>query len=165
MKLSTFKSCALALVPSIATLLVVQACGGSGDAAAQANNDADPIEGVWESVITARDCTSSAVLGTFRGAQVFNRGGTLSDTNAGPPTLRGPGFGIWSRTDSGYTAIFRFYRYNPDGSLAGSQRVTRVMSLSADANTVNSTNSTQVLALDGSVQQSTCATDVSTRFR
>ena len=164
MNKSSLRSFSLALVPAIATLLFVQACGGAGEAVAQTSSGADPMEGVWESVVTARNCTTGEAVGTFRGAQVFHRGGTLSDTNASPPTTRGPGFGVWSRTASGYTATFRFYRYNPDGSLAGTTRVTRVMSLSADANTVNSTNSVQVLGLDGSMQQSTCATDVSTRF-
>ena len=160
----SLKSCAVALVPAFATVLLIQACGGSGDALAQTDSGADPMEGVWESAVTARNCTTGEAVGTFRGAQVFHRGGTLADTNSTPPASRGPGFGIWSRTASGYTATFRFYRYNADGSLAGTVRVTRVMTLSADANTVNSTNTIQVLGLDGAVQQTGCATDVSTRF-
>ena len=161
----SLKSCAVALIPAIATLLFVQACGGSGDALAQTSSGADPMEGVWESAVTARNCATGEAVGTFRGTQVFHRGGTLTDTNSTPPTLRGPGFGIWSRTDSGYTAVFRFYRYNADGTLGGTVRVTRVMTLSPDANTVNSTNTAQMLGLDGVVQQNTCATDISTRFR
>lgn len=164
MNKSSLKSCAVALVPALATVLLIQASGGSGDAVAQTHSGADPMEGVWESAVTARNCTTGEAVGTFRGAQVFHRGGTLTDTNSNPATSRGPGFGTWSRTGSGYTATFRFYRYNADGSLAGTVRVTRVMTLSGGGNTVNSTNTHQVLGLDGAVQQTGCATDVSTRF-
>lgn len=85
------KSCALALIPSIATLLLVQACGGSSDAIAQSATVADPIEGVWEAVATVRNCTTGEPITTFRGSQLMHRGGTLSDTNAGAPSTRGPG--------------------------------------------------------------------------
>ena len=34
-----------------------------------------PLEGVWESVITAQDCTTQAVTGSFIGSQVFHHGG------------------------------------------------------------------------------------------
>src|SRR5512139_806452 len=115
---SVAKSCALALIPSIVTLLLVQACGGSSDAIAQsaAVADADVIEGTWESTITIRDCTSGAVLRAFKGMNTFHRGGTLSDTNNQPTLNRGPGQGVWKKgAGSVYTASFRFYRYNPDG--------------------------------------------------
>lgn len=164
MESNTIKSCTVALVPAFATVLLAQACGGSNDAVAQAS-DADPIEGVWESVVTQRDCTTGAALATFRGAQVFHRGGTFTDTNAGAPTTRGPGFGIWARNGATYTATFRFYNYNADGSLAGTTRVTRTQTIAADGNTVNSTNTGEVRAPDGTLRQTICATDVSTRFR
>lgn len=161
--LSSLKSVALVTVTAAATLLLIQACGGG--AVAQ-STDADPVEGTWEAVITVRDCTSGATILTARGQQVLHRGGTLSDTNAAPPTTRGVGFGTWRRdaTGPGYTARFRFYRYNPDGSLAGSLRVTRAFTLSADGNTQTSTNTSQVLDVAGAVLQNACAGDVSTRL-
>ena len=72
----------------IPVVLLVRAGGGAGNAMAQASNEADPMEGVWESVVTARNCTTGEAVGTFRGAQVSHRGGTLSDTNASPPTTQ-----------------------------------------------------------------------------
>lgn len=55
------KTCGIALIPSIVTLGLVQACGGSSDAVAQAAaSSADPIEGVWEAVATRRDCITGA---------------------------------------------------------------------------------------------------------
>ena len=158
----SLKSAALVAVTAAATMLLIQACGGG--AVAQ-STDADPVEGSWESVITVRDCTTGATILTAKGQQVLHRGGTLTDTNASPPTTRGVGFGTWRRDGAGanYTARFRFNRYNPDGTLAGTQRVTRVFTLSADGNTQTSTNTSQTLDAAGTVLQNGCAGDVGTR--
>lgn len=167
MEFKSLKSAALAIVPAFATFALLQACGGSDDAFAQtatATAAADPIEGVWEAIVTRRDCASGASLGTFRGVNVFHRGGTLSDTNGAPTSTRGPGFGLWSKTAAGYTAAFRFYRYNPDGSLAGSTRVSQTLTMAADGNSTEATISTQLLDLGGAVVQTQCVTAASTRF-
>ena len=158
------KSCALALVPSIFTLLLVQACGGSSDAVAQAATEqGDVVEGVWESSVTIRDCASGAVVRTFKGMNTFHRGGTLSDTNFAPTVTRGPGQGVWRKNaDGSYTARFRFYRYNNDGTLAGSQRVTNTATLT-DANTASNTISAQVLDTNDNVLQTLCGTATSVR--
>lgn len=160
------KSCSLALAPSIVTLLLVQACGGSNDAIAQAASGGDPVEGVWESTITIRDCASGAVIRTFKGVNTFHRGGTLSDTNNGAPTARGPGAGIWraSGTAGNYTASFRFYRYNADGTLAGTQRVNRSFTLAADGNSTTGTIAAQVLDTADNVLQNVCGTEASVRL-
>lgn len=152
-----------ALLPSVATMLFVQACGGGGDAHAQVA--ADPLEGVWEAVVTARDCTSGATLGTFRGAQVVHRGGTLTDANASPPSTRGPGFGVWSRTGDRTNAVkFRFYRYNADGTLAGTTVVTSKRTLGADDNSYTGDTRSEVRDIAGAVLSQTCVADVGTRF-
>jgi hypothetical protein len=160
------KSCALALIPSVITLLLVQACGGSSDAVAQAAvaSDADPIEGAWESTITIRDCTSGAVVRTFKGMNTFHRGGTLSDTNNAPTATRGPGQGVWKKGAGTYTASFRFYRYNADGSLAGSQKVTRTTTLGTDGNSSSGTISAQIIDTSETVLQTLCGTEASVRI-
>lgn len=151
----------LSLVPALGLFILVQACGGSDPATAQ--EAADPLEGAWESVITARDCTSSAAVATFRGLHVFHRGGTLSETNGNAPTTRGPGVGTWTRSGSTYIAKFRFFTFDTAGVLTGTQRVTRNVTLSADGNTANGTTTAQALDLSGTVTRNTCATDVATR--
>ena len=158
----SLKSVALVTVTAAATLLLIQACGGG--AVAQ-STDADPVEGSWEAVITVRDCATGATILTGRGQGVLHRGGTLTETSAAPPTTRGVGFGTWQRdaTAQNYTSRFRFNRYNPDGTLAGTLRVTRVFTLSADGNTQTSANTSQTLDAAGTVLQNGCARDVSTR--
>jgi len=157
------KVCSAALLPSVATMLFVQACGGGGAAIAQQSTD--PYEGVWEAVVTAHDCTTSSILGTFRGAQVVHHGGTLSDTNASPPGTRGPGFGVWSRNGDGtYAVKFRFYRYNTDGTLAGTTVVTSTRTLAADGNSYNGDTRSEVRDTAGVVLSRTCVADVGSRF-
>jgi hypothetical protein len=152
-----------ALLPSVATMLFVQACGGGGSAMAQAAPD--PIQGVWESVVTQKDCSTGTVIATFRGAQVFHAGGTVTDTNAAGPTTRGPGMGWWLRNADGtYTAKFRFFRFNADGTPAGSNVVTRTVTLASDGQTATATTKASILDMAGNTLQQICASDTSAKF-
>lgn len=164
MNVQQMKNGSLFLVPAMAAMLVVQACGGGGDAHAQ--DSADPHEGVWDAQMTQRHCTTGAVIGNFRGSQVIHRGGTLSDTNAAAPASRGPGFGTWTRTAPGqYSIKFRFYRFNADGSLAGFNVVTSTRTLSADGNGYEGETRGEVRDPAGTVLSTLCVSDVGTRFR
>ena len=106
---TSLKSVALIAVTAAATSLLMQACGG--DALAQAASDADPVEGVWESILTVKDCTSGAVLATFKGQAVLHRGGTLSADNSQPTVTRGAAYGTWKRgAGNAYTSTLVFMR-------------------------------------------------------
>ncbi len=162
MNASSFKISTAALLPSVATMLFVQACGGSSDAVAQAERDA--IEGVWEAVVTQRDCTSNAAIATFRGMQVLHRGGSLTDTQGANPGARSPGFGQWSRNaDATYAVKFRFYRFNADGSPAGSNLVSSTRTLGADGNSYSGTTRNEVRDTAGTLVATLCITDAGTR--
>jgi hypothetical protein len=78
---------------------------------------------------------------------VLHRGGTASAANSNPPASNGPAFGTWKATavPSAYTAIFRFDRFNPDGSFAGAQDLVRNLTLVADHNSMTGTISAQLL--------------------
>ena len=162
---NSLKSLSLITTTAAATLLLIQACGGG--AWAEAATDADPLEGVWESVITVKDCTSSAVLASFRGLAVHHRGGTVSADNSRPPATRGAAFGTWKRTAGGagnaYTATFIFMRFNPDSSLAGTQKVARSFTLGSDGNSLVGTNTIQMIDTAGAVLQQSCATETGVR--
>jgi len=151
------------LLPAIATMLFVQACGGGGDAIAQ--TAADPIEGVWEAVVTQHDCATNAVIATFRGAQVMHRGGTLTDTSGGSPSARSGGIGHWSKNANGtYAVKFRFYRFNGDGTLAGTNVVTSTRTLSGDGATYTGVTRNEVRDPAGTALATVCVTDTATRF-
>jgi hypothetical protein len=157
------KACAYALIPSLITMLLVQACGGSSDAVAQATAAGEPIEGAWSSTVTQRDCTTSAIASTFRSSQVFHRGGTFADTSSHAPSTRGAAFGTWTRSGDTYTTRFRFFRYNADGTLAGTSVSTMVATLSADGNAFSATRNTQVIDAAGNQVATVCTSDVATR--
>lgn len=157
----SLKAAALVSTTAASTLLLIQACGGG----AIAQGASDPIEGVWETVASQRDCGTGAVLSTFRSAQVFHQGGTFGDTSSHAPTSRGPAYGLWSRSGDSYAVKFRFFRYAADGSATGSTVATVTVALAADGNSFTATRSSQVLDNAGAVLATVCASDVGTRFR
>jgi hypothetical protein len=158
------KPFAFALVPSVAAFLLVQACGGGGEARAQAA--ADPVEGVWESQVSVRDCASGATVRTFKGLAKFERSGGVSAVNNQPPALNSVAFGRWDAgsTAGSYTAQFRFFRFAPDGAPLGSQRVTHTFTLPAGGNSSSGTIAAQLLDNADTVVGAICAVTTNTRL-
>ncbi len=159
---TSLKTVALIAVTAAATTLLMQACGG--DAQAQPASDADTVEGVWESTLTVKDCTSGAVLATFKGQAVLHRGGTLSADNSQPTVTRGAAYGTWKRgTGNAYTSTMVFMRFNPDTTLAGTQKVVRAFTLAADGNSLTGTNTVQIINTAGVVLQQACVSETGVR--
>ncbi len=126
--------------------------------------NASRIEGVYDSSVTTRVCQTGAPIVNFRGMDVFHRGGTLTNTNATPPTTRGVGFGTWRYLGGQlYTTATRFFRYNPDGTFAGITRLRQNITLSSDGNQLTSTISSEVLNTNDVVVATACATAILTR--
>ena len=162
-QLSSLKTVSLVALTAATTSLLIQACGGG--AIAQTAAEADPIEGVWESSVTIKDCSTSAVLRTFKGVGLFHRGGSLTADNSLPRAAQGIALGNWRNNGgSSYTANFRFLRFNPDSSLAGSQKVQRSMTLAADGNNLTGTLTGQVIDLSGVVLQPICGSETAIRI-
>ena len=160
--LSSLKTLTLVSLTSAAVTLLVQACGGG--AVAQTASGADPIQGVWASSVTITDCSSGAVLKQFGGTTLFQYGGTLSADNTMPVPTRGAAFGVWKVAAAGsYSANMWFYRFNADGTVAGTQKVERTLSLSADGNTLTGTLTLQIIEPTGAIVQQGCGSEVSTR--
>src|SRR5664279_3316639 len=162
--LSSLKTVALVACAAAATTLLIQACGGTAEAqtAADAPN---AIEGVWEATVTIKDCSTGAVQRTFKGETLFHRGGTLTADNSLPVATRSTSLGVWKQDSaSGYTAKFRFLRFNPDGSLAGSQKVVRSIVLSVDGNSMTSSINGQVLDAADVLVAPICGTEAGVRI-
>jgi hypothetical protein len=161
-RLNSLQSLSLVAVTAASTLFLMQACGGS----ALANDTLpDPIEGVWESAVTITDCTSGAVLRTFKGAGLFARSGAVTADNSNPPLTRSTAFGQWRKgSGQSYSTSFRFFRFNPDGSLAGTQRLQRAITLAADGNSFTGTVTGQVVDNAGVVLAPVCGTETAARI-
>lgn len=125
------------------------------------------IEGAWRTAVTQRNCETGAAIGTFPGLSTFHEGGTISEMAVQPgPSLRSPGHGVWERQSSGtYRGTFIFLRFNPDGTFAGTQKITVTNVLTGSGNTYDSTASIQVLDPNNNVLFTGCATAVGTRFQ
>lgn len=124
------------------------------------------IEGVWDVRVTHRDCQTGdpLPLPPNRVMNMFIRGGTLMETG-GRPTARGPGLGTWQHLGGrSYSAVFRFFRFNTDGSFAGSRKVTRTIILSRDANEFTATASDELFDANDNLIQTGCATETATRL-
>ncbi len=165
MKQFTPKSAALFVLSSGAMALMMQACGGGGDARAQSAVVPDPIEGFWQSSVALKDCSSGAPFGGFRGMSLFNQGGTAIADNNQPSATKGTAMGTWKKSASGtYIVELRFWRYLPDGSPAGQQRLTRTITLAADGKSLTSTITTQSLDAGDNVVQSACGAETGVRI-
>jgi hypothetical protein len=126
------------------------------------------IEGVWETVVTPRNCVTGAPLAPeFQGLSTYNSGGTYTESSGGGnPTLRSPGHGIWERKNGwrNYTLKFIFLRFSPTGVLIGKQRVFQTLELSENGDQLTSSGRFEVLDLNGNVLGSGCSTATATRF-
>ena len=123
------------------------------------------IEGVWDEYITVVNCSSGAPMITFRATNLFASGGALTATNSNPPATSGPTLGTWWRVSrhGDFGAKMRFFRFNPDGSFAGIQEVTRAISVDPGSETLTGTVTFDVFDANDNLLQSGCATETGTR--
>lgn len=89
-------------------------------------------------------------------------GGALLGTNSNPnpPTTHGRWQYLGQRR---YLAVERFFRYDPDGSFAGVQRIVRNITLARDGKHFTGVNTSEAFDLDGNLIRTGCTTDITTR--
>jgi hypothetical protein len=134
---------------------------------------ADKIEGVWNVQVTILSaCGPGGVpIRTFPSMIMFMHDGLLTEspgtTVVGPPPLtqRGsPGMGTWQNLGGQhYTAVFTFFRLNPDSTFAGTQRITEDTELSQDADSFTSTGTAETFDTNGALTGTFCNASVATR--
>lgn len=130
----------------------------------QSSANARKLEGVWESQVTIRVCPAGDPIRTFRGLTLFSRGGSSTATNNNPPSTNSPALGRWEyQGGRRYRAVFRFFRFNPDGTFAGAQRITRNITLSPDGDHLTGTISFEVFDVNDNLIQTGCSTETATR--
>ena len=143
---------------------VAQANEQSGDHASKAQSRA--IEGVWESVVTARDCQTQAPIFSFRSMASYIRGGSLVVENNGQPFERATGLGVWRHGSSrNFTSALQFFTYAPDGTPSGRARSSSRVRMSADGKSFRSSDTVEVSDLNGIVILQGCATQEAIRLQ
>ena len=105
--------CIATLAP-VSSLPASRAAAQQTRAVAQDSSKALRIVGVWDTQVTISDPQTGITLRNFRS--------------------RGPSGGRWEYLGNGrYTAVFRFFRFNPDGTFAGIQHVTQTVTIQPGA--------------------------------
>ena len=131
------------------------------------------IVGTWQVEVTVRvhaaDCTTAAPVpfgpNPFPSLNTFHRGGTVSETGSrSPPSLRGPGHGVWKRTGTQtFSSRFTFQGFDANGFLATNMDVRSDYTVSADGGTLEGVSRLQFSDVSGNVVPF-CATLQGVRF-
>jgi hypothetical protein len=142
--------------------LVGQACNST---MANAQTAIDPIVGLWDSQVTITDCHGTTTR-QFQARNIFHEDGTMTDTDSQPPSTHGPAFGTWQSQGGGvYASGFEFYRFNADGTLAGSNVVQRTVTLGGGDGGFTSTLAVAVNDPTGANLMNACGTETATRSK
>jgi hypothetical protein len=113
-------------------ILVIGLAASLAIASAQ---DTPGLEGTWFANVTNIDCQSSTPISTFRALYMFSHDGSYTSEAAffAPSPRRSSGLGAWQHSQAHtYSAIFWFFRYNPDGSFFSTREVTQTIQLNGD---------------------------------
>lgn len=164
-KLNSLRSAARASLKVAAATLLIQACG-AGVAFAQGAPGARAIEGMWDSTVTSRDCTSGTPLGPpFKALILFRRGGSFDVDSTQGRGVFGNIYGLWKQgVGPAYSANAVHLRFNDDGTFAGLNKIQRSVTLAADAGSFTSTLKVQILDVNGNVLNEVCPTEAAVRM-
>ena len=146
----------------IAMLGLVAATVVSADIPQTTGARPDRLEGVWDSVVTLRDCGTQSELQSFRALNVFERDGALVATSTVAPT---PSVGRWERLGPArYRASGRFLRYGAGGVFEGMQQVSRTIQMDASGDSFTSVVEIEVFDVFDVVIGQRCATETARRI-
>lgn len=156
----------------IAAVLAAMTAGGANASVMDSDNvpaswlpPSLRLVGVWDVNVTLRDCVSGNAKVTFPAMNQYGADGSRTEFGANTaPSLRYPSLGRWHYAGSHkYRSAFSFFRFNPDGSYAGTQEVQNTIVLSNDANQFTSTATVAIYNPQHQLLASGCATEAGTR--
>ena len=124
------------------------------------------LEGTWQVQVTLQNCQTGAALRTTPAFLTFTQGGTLVETTTVfSPAQRSPGHGFSEHTGGKtFKAVSKAFIFNLDGTWAGTQTITQAIEFGDDPDVFNSTATTEIVAPNGNVILSGCATAVAHRM-
>lgn len=89
----------------------------------------------------------------------------IETTSGIPPASRYPGQGTWRHLGGPhYAASFMFFRFNPDGTFAGTQKITQDIELVSGVDALEITATVEVFDANGNLVGTGCVTSTATRF-
>jgi len=124
------------------------------------------VTGTWDVSVTLRNCATGASLVTRRVVNTFSPCGALFETGTRTASNPGsPGQGSWRHVaGNNYAAVLRFFRFNHDGSVVETQKVTRRLDLSDDGMGFTGTAVGEVFDANDMLITANWATETANRF-
>ena len=148
-------------VAALAIILVLAAA----QIPASGQGKARRLEGTWRTSGTVINCQTGATIALFLGLNTFMDGGSMFATGASNPALTSTGYGVWEHAGGrSFTNTIVSFRFNADGSFAGTQKVTRQIELDAIGDQFSSTNSLEIADATGNVIATRCSTETGHRL-
>ena len=117
------------------------------------------IEGTWRVEITLRNCQTGVAIGTQPGLNTFLAGGSMISNPAVSPALLSTGHGVWEHAGGrSFINTIVLFRFNPNGTYAGTVTVKRVIELGENSDEFTSTDTAEAADPNGSVIETRCST-------
>ena len=120
------------------------------------------LDGIWSVSVTVTNCQTGAPIRTVASLQEFRPDGSMIET--ANTAARGISEGVWGFAGRHtVTALYWFYRYNPDGTFASRASITDKIVLGSDG---QFTSAGMVLDYDanGNLLTTGCFTHAATRL-
>jgi hypothetical protein len=117
------------------------------------------LVGTWSVQVVLVNCqTGEEIPGvTFPALNTFLLGGSMLSDPAANPALTRTGHGVWAQADRRrYTNTVVLFRFNPDGSYAGTQTVRRHITVSRDAQEFTARDAITTATPGGTVVDTRC---------
>lgn len=151
------------LRPTVATVVATAILAFGGNTSAR-QDDRDSIEGAFNATVTIKHCASGAVLGSTQALLLFHRGGTVTIDNTQGRLQRGLILGTWERERGRrYTSEVSHFNFFEDGTLSGTNKITRSIVLGNDGDSFTAQLRIRVFGLDGTLLAEVCPTETATR--
>lgn len=150
----------------VAAALVTTAVLTFGGNAVAEDDDRDQIEGAFNSIVTIKNCQNGAVLGSTKALLLFHRGGTVTIDNTQGRLQRGLILGTWARergTRYRYVSAVSHFNYFEDGTVSGTNKVTRTIVLGSDGDSFTAQLRVRVFGVDGTQLAELCPTETGER--
>lgn len=126
---------------------------------------ASDLEGTWRVQVTVRDCQTRVPIRTILALNTYLREGSMMETGSGS-FMRSPSHGTWHDTGHrNFTATFIFFRFNSDGTPAGTQKVTRNIIVGPNPDEFNAVAAIEIFDVSGNLISTGCATETAQRFK
>jgi hypothetical protein len=130
------------------------------------------LAGLWNVRVTLTNCATGEPLpfpgATFDALALFERDGTMHDTNVTSPPARSSGFGVWRQvSDRAYRFAFKFFQFDATGATpTGSTVVRHRLRLAENGGRYSSRGTAEFYDVSGIRQlPDGCSTSTATRFR